>query len=91
LLYKAIDGELVSLTRIRNAEQVELRSHTLPAPEQAEFIQQVSTRLVDLANDLAADAIAVVAQVPPDVDVLDRLRTWLANHIDVRVARRPNA
>ena len=91
LLYKAINGELVSLSRIRNAEQVELRSHKLSAPEQAAFIQHISKRLSDLAADIAANSIVTREQVPPDVDVLDRLRTWLANHSDMRIASRPNA
>jgi hypothetical protein len=91
LLYKAINGELVSLSRIRSAEQVELRSHKLSAPEQAAFIQRISKRLSDLVTDIAANSIVAREQVPPDNDVLDRLRTWLANHLDLQIASRPNA
>jgi hypothetical protein len=91
LLYKALNRELVSLARIRTAEQVELRSHTLSTSEQTSFVQHVSTRLVDLNADLAAELITVNAQVPPDANVLVRLRAWLANHVHLKVASRPNA
>ncbi len=91
LLYKAISGKLVSLTRIRIAERVELRSHTLSAPEQIAFIQRAEKSLINLAADIAANTIVLGTQVPPDVDVLDRLQTWLANHTDMRIAARPNA
>jgi hypothetical protein len=91
LIYKAIKGELIVLTRVRSADQVELRSHTLAATEQAKFVGQMSARLSDLAAELDAKAVQIRAQVPPDANVLDRLQKWLADYHEVRIAVRPNA
>jgi hypothetical protein len=90
-LYKAVKGELVALSRVRTAEQVELRSRPLAAAEQAAFIAHMAKCLADLTTDLAADNFEVRRQVPSKANVLARLRTWLSNHTDWSVAARPNA
>jgi hypothetical protein len=91
LIYKAIDGQLIALTRVRSADQVELRSHTLAETEQAKFVARMSMRLSDFAAEVDTKTIQIRAQVPTDANVLDRVRKWLADHGEVRVAARPNA
>jgi hypothetical protein len=90
-LYKAVKGQLVVLTRLRTPEQVELRSQPLTVAEQAAFTARMSKSHAALASDLAADNFVVQRQVPPNVDVVARLRAWLADHATWSIAARPNA
>lgn len=90
-LYKAARGELVELTRVRTAEQVELRSRTLNAREQDAFINRMKDRLSALKSDLTAGKLAAHRQVPLDADALSRLRVWLTEHTAYSIADRPNA
>jgi hypothetical protein len=90
-LFKASSGELVELTRVRTAEQVELRSRKLSATEQDAFVRRMKSRLAVLTANLAADKLEAHRQVPPEVDVLARLRDWLSRHTMLAIADRPNA
>lgn len=90
-LYKALNGELVSLTRVRTAQQIELRGRTLDAEEQANFISTMQKRLAALAASLATQKFELLRAVPPDAKVADRLRDWLVRHSEIRIAARPNA
>jgi hypothetical protein len=90
-LYKALNGELVRMTRVRTAQQVELRSHALDAAEQADFISTMRDRLAGLTAALAKNAFEARREVPPGANIVDRLREWLTQHASVPIAKRPNA
>jgi hypothetical protein len=90
-LYKALNGELVSLARVRTSQQVELRSRTLDAEEEAKFISTMQKRLAALAASLTMQKFELLRAVPPDAKVADRLRDWLVRHSEIRIAARPNA
>src|SRR5438132_2803772 len=90
-LLKAVRGRLVALQRVRTQHEVQLVRHELSDSEQAAFLTQMVDHLRELAILLTARNFQVVGQVPPDADVLDRLRTWLAAHDRWPIAARPNA
>ena len=91
LLFKALRGRLVSLTRIRGDQQVQLVRHELTDAERDDFLAQMTKRLRELAALLAADDFIVSGQVPRDADVLHRVRQWLVGREDWPIAARPNA
>jgi predicted urease superfamily metal-dependent hydrolase len=91
LLIKAEHGYLVSLDRHRQADQVQLVRHSLADTEQAEFIADLSRRVDELARQCDANAWNTVGRVPDDVDVLSRVREWLAAHREIVIACSPNA
>ncbi len=90
-LYKALSGELVRLTRVRTTQQVELRSRALESAEKANFVVALQSRLAALATDMAVGMFEVRREVPPNANVVDRLRDWLTGHPAVPIATRPNA
>jgi hypothetical protein len=90
-LYKAVGGQLIELTRIRQSQQVVLRRHELTAKELTDFLSQMIRRLRGLQALLDSNTYQVVGQVPPDVDVVGRVRNWLAQTNLQSIAKRPNA
>ena len=74
LLYKAVDGRLISLRRERGHKEVALLRHDLTDEESIEFLQQLSTRLNNLSNDLGKGRFDLLQQVPKDSDVIASLK-----------------
>lgn len=74
-LYKAERGTLVQLTRVRTADETQLVHRDLAAAETQVLLTSMSTRLRKLGEALSA--AIVIGQVPPDGDVLTRVRTEL--------------
>jgi hypothetical protein len=90
LLFKAVRGRLVLLQRTRQPSEVRLLRHELSEEEQARFLSQMRCRLNEFVGRLKAGRLSVVGQVPPDADVLGRVRTWFADHDPCVVARMPH-
>jgi len=90
LLLKAVRGRLVSLQRVRSANEVQLVRHELTDAEQNDFLAAMKNRLHELAEMLAVGDCEIGRQSPPDADVLGRVQTWLATHDSWPIAVRPN-
>lgn len=90
LLYKAVGGRLASLRRDRSESKTELVRRDLTISEQAELVADMLAHLHELATLLSAGDFDVLGQQPPNVDILGRLRAWLATHSGLPIARRPN-
>lgn len=90
-LLKAARGRFVALERVRTEHEVQLVRHELSDTEQTTFLTEMSNRLRDLAALVDAAAFELIGQVPPDIDVLGRLKRWFSTHNDVQIAQRPNA
>ena len=90
LLLMAVRGRLVSLQRLRSANEVQLVRHELTDAEQNDFLAAMRLRLRGLSALVGTRSFAVTGQFPPDADVLGCVRTWLAEHQEWRIAARPN-
>jgi hypothetical protein len=90
LLLKAVRGRLISLQRVRCANEVQLVHHELTDAEQNDFLAAMKNRLHRLAEMLAEGDCEARCQAPPDADVLGRVQTWLAMHDSCTIAVRPN-
>jgi hypothetical protein len=90
LLFKAVDGRLVSLRRERNEHEVRLVRHELSDAEQQEFLAAMSNRLRDLSALIATNEYDVAGQVPEDGTVLAKVRAKLDEHAQWNIAARPN-
>jgi hypothetical protein len=55
------------------------------------FRAQMANHLQAFAELINTNAFEVAGQIPPDADVVGRLKRWFATHSDVQIARRPNA
>jgi hypothetical protein len=89
MLYKAARGRLVSLRRERHHDAVQLVSRELTAHEQHEFVLRMQHDLQDLARELNHGGYTIVGQVPPEADVLSRVRAWLSAHDGLPIAASP--
>ena len=85
-LVRAERGRLVRLERQRGDLEVALVRHTFDELEQADFLQDMLAWIGELRVALAADRCSVVGQVPVDGTAVERLRTWLDEHLTPRVA-----
>jgi hypothetical protein len=90
LLFKAAGGRLASLRRERRPNEVQLVRHDLSEDEQAVFVAEMHYRLRELVSQLSGDRFVVVGQVPPEADVLGRVRAWLATHEWIPIAESPH-
>jgi hypothetical protein len=90
LLIKAVQRRLFSLERVRNEDQTQLVRHGLTDAEQESFLSEMTRRLRELEKTLVSDAFVVGRQVPPDIDVLARVRSWLKECTSWTIADRPN-
>jgi hypothetical protein len=79
LIYKAEAGRLVSLDRQRSIGTVDLVRHDLDDAEQCVFLDVMERHLRGLVDALGDETTRVVGQVPADVDVVGRVRNWLAS------------
>jgi hypothetical protein len=90
-LLKATRGRLAALQRVRTQAEVQLVRHELSREEEAAFMSQMNERLRDFAELINANLFEVVGQVPADIDVLSRLKSCLATHINSPIAAKANA
>jgi hypothetical protein len=91
LLFKAMHRRLISLDRVRSANEVQLVRHELTDAEHIAFLTKMIGYMRELSELLAANDYEVRGQAPPEADVLGRVREWLANHQEWPIAARPNA
>ena len=89
LLYKASHRRLVSLRRVRQQNEVQLLRHDLTDAEQRDFIASMQKCLRNLSDNLDSGRGSVVSQVPPEANVLTRVRGWLAEHREPGIAATP--
>ena len=91
LLLKAEQEKLVSLCRTRAEGEVQLLRHELSEQESAQLIERLDHDLTRLRTALVQNTIHVIGQVPSTADLLARVRTWLDEHAELRIARKPHA
>lgn len=91
LLYKSADRRLVSLGSKRTEREVQLVRHDVSDNEQHLFLNNMARSLRELEDLLATHRFEVTGQVPPNADILLRLRTTLASLQPATIADRPNA
>jgi hypothetical protein len=89
-LLKAEKSRLIALERVRQPHEVQLVRHDLTEDEQSTFFVEMHGRLQDLAATIAANRYTVIGQVPPDADILGRVREWLFNHKTPAIAKTPH-
>ncbi len=90
-LLKAASGRLAALERVRTQNEVQLVRHEMSGEEATAFLNQMNDRLRRLADIIDANLVEVVGQVPPEVDVLSRLRECLTSNDRRTIAEKPNA
>ena len=91
LLFKAVDGRLISLKRERDGQQVVLQSHPLSAHETSEFSERAFRLLEKLHMALRQKTACVGRQIPENAGVANRIEQWLATHGNpLVIASRPN-
>ena len=91
LLYKAEHGQLLSLERIRQDNQVQLIRRELSADAQAAFLAAMLQTLAAMAYQIDDEELAIVGQVPPEADVVGRALQWLRLATPITVAQSPHA
>jgi hypothetical protein len=92
LLYKAQQGGLVALQRVRSEHAVQLISRLLDPQAQAEFLAEMQDYLNALARRLREASFELIGQVPADVDVIARVVAWLEQHlVSISVASSPRS
>lgn len=77
-LVKAERGQLVFLRRERSEGQSSLVREAVGSELVAATLRSAESQLAMLRERLGADQFECVGQVPPDADVIGRLRRWLA-------------
>jgi hypothetical protein len=78
-LYKADRGRLARLTRTRTADAVNLMRHDLTPAETSGLLTTARSRLSKLQSALDTDRFSLLGEVPPDANIIQRVRNWLAN------------
>jgi len=90
--YKASGGKLISMRRERSGSQTILQSQEISAEEIAELTADLRKRLHALRDAFAESRFTIVAQVPADSSVLERLiQTLVKLDKTISIADRPNA
>jgi hypothetical protein len=91
-MYKADRGRLVVLARENRGGRVQLTQEALPPADAQQFLVAVAGRLTELAGQIAAGQVQVVAAVPSQADVVARLSDWLAARGgQIEIASSPHA
>jgi len=90
LLIKATGRRLISLKRVRTENETQLVRHSLNDAEHDAFVEEMASRLRELQATLAAGAFEITRQVPADIDVFERVRSWLQSCSGWQIAERPN-
>jgi hypothetical protein len=92
LLYKAERGTLISLRRVRTESTTQLVRCELAPSAEAALLERIAIDLARLQAGLDSNGLEVLGNVPPEADVVDRLRSALsARPMPLRIATRPNA
>jgi hypothetical protein len=92
LLYKAEQGGLFSLQRVRSEHAVELISRPLDSQAQAAFLTEMHAHLNELLRRVQASSFELIGQVPAEEDAIARVVTWLEQHLpNVSVASSPRS
>jgi len=91
LLFKAEQGRLVSLRRVRRENEVQLVRRELAEEEQAQLLADVHSRLREVLRQCDENQLITVGKVPADADVLGRAKIWLSQLGDVTIADLPHA
>ncbi len=89
LLYKSLNGKLLSMRRERTEHEVQLVRHQLTNTEQAQALDALKNHLESLRQMIASRSFEVTGQVPDDADLIGRVSQWLAQVAEVRIARSP--
>ncbi len=89
-LLKAERGRLISLERVRLPQEVQLVRRELTDDEQIALLEKMNVCMRELAANLTANRYTVVAQVPPNADVIGHARKWLADHTIPAIAKTPH-
>lgn len=91
LLFKAVNGRLVSLRRERTEEEVQLLRHELTDVEQQEFLTTMSKQLRGLSALIGTNGVQATGQDPVGIDLLGKIRLKLDERTNWKIAARPNA
>ncbi len=92
LLYKAERGQLVCLRRKRTEIEVALIRTELNTAEARALLADAHDRLTSLQQALLSDSFTIRGQVPPNADLISRIRDWLAEiPSPIQVAQGPRA
>ncbi|TWT73782.1 hypothetical protein Pla123a_36760 [Posidoniimonas polymericola] len=91
-LYKAVEGQLVRMQRVRTDSEVQLQSRTLDAAPQQELLDSLRGRLQTLAERLSAGRYILAGQAPTEGSIDTAAGEWLAGLLvhPLRVADAPN-
>jgi hypothetical protein len=91
-LLKAERGRLISLTRQRTPNAMELLPQALSDAEQAQLLTDFQRQLAELGEALNRSEGEVLRHVPADLPALDRARQWLAQiPVPIHIAASPHA
>ena len=77
LLYKAVDGQLASMTRVRTGSEVQLVRHDLAAQEHDAFLATAATRLKRLRDALTRADFELTGEVTTAGSPVDRAIEFL--------------
>ena len=90
LMIKAEAGRLFSLERRRGSGEVQLVRHELTDDESLQLRDEVLVRLQSLHEAIIAGRFETIGRVPPEVDVVLRVTTWLESLPDeIQAANSP--
>ena len=91
LLFKSEEGQLVSLKRIRQNNEVQLIRRELSPVSQAAFLATLRATLANLAQQIDQGELTVVGQLPAEADVVSRALKWLKDELPIAIAQSPHA
>ena len=90
-LIKAEMGSAVRLRRVRTADELQLQRIVLSPEECRSLLETLKSQIGGLRQALDTSDLELVAAHPTNVDMLNRLRTWLVSLPEaIRLADRPN-
>ena len=89
-LLKAEDSQLVSMTRNRTDEEVELVRHEFSVNEKMDYLAELQLNLNKLSKALKSESHSIKGQVPENVDLIERVIDWIDDLAVLRVAKQPN-
>jgi len=91
-LIKAENGRLFELTRVRTANEVQLRRRELNPTETLKYTELFCDKARQILAAIAQDEFTIVGQVPENVNIAASAARWLAiiTAGDIQVADRAN-
>lgn len=91
-LLKADKGRLVWLTRERTPTETILHSRELPPAESGATLDRATELIERLSSHLQASTFTLVGQVPPEGNIVERIRAWrTALPLPLQIAAAPHA